>query len=389
MQLHILADYSEEGWPSMDLVANKLNERSQRICEVELHRPRFRRLRLRFLVPARARTFHKAIFNFERIWNRFLSYPSYAKVLKQVAQSSSFYHVADHSYAQLVHQLPVGHTGVYCHDIDAFRSVLAPESERRAWPFRQLVAYQVRGLRLASIVFHSTLEVRKQILEMKLVQEEKLVHAPYGFSDEFSTVVGRDEIDVLKRIAPPLFAGKPSEKFRYLLHVGSCIPRKRIDLALQVYRALLNEFSDLWFVKVGGDWSQDQIALIKSLGIQNKIIHLQGISAGELAVVYRASELVLVPSSAEGFGLPVIEALACGARVLCSAIPVLQEVGGDFVNYAPVGEVSDWTMECSRMIRSADSDSQKLVRANSVRQYSWDRHAEIIVNAYRQHLHLS
>ena len=58
----------------------------------------------------------------------------------------------------------------------------------------------------------------------------------------------------------------------------------------------------------------------------------------------------LLPSEAEGFGLPVVEALACGTRVLASDLPVLREVGGDAVNYAAVGSLPVWRDEAIRLL---------------------------------------
>ncbi len=62
-----------------------------------------------------------------------------------------------------------------------------------------------------------------------------------------------------------------------------------------------------------------------------------------LAAVYRRAALAFQPSDAEGFGLPVAEALACGTPVLASDIPVLREVGGAAASYAPVGDADAWS----------------------------------------------
>ena len=63
----------------------------------------------------------------------------------------------------------------------------------------------------------------------------------------------------------------------------------------------------------------------------------------ELAEVYRRAPVVLIPSGAEGFGLPVIEALACGAAVVASDIPALREAGGPAAAFVPVGDVGAWS----------------------------------------------
>ena len=100
--------------------------------------------------------------------------------------------------------------------------------------------------------------------------------------------------------------------------------------------------------------------------------------------MYRHAALVLLPSDAEGFGLPIVEALACGAAVLASDLPVLREVGGAAAIYRPVGEVASWAeMVC----RSLDEPSFLPGRAERLAQagrYSWIEHANAIGAAYRR-----
>src|SRR5205823_211201 len=95
------------------------------------------------------------------------------------------YHVADHSYAHLARALPAGRTGVYCHDVDAFRSLFDPRERRPAW-FRALARHVLSGLQKAAVVFHSTLCVRAELERHGLVDPARLVHAPYGVAPEFT-----------------------------------------------------------------------------------------------------------------------------------------------------------------------------------------------------------
>ena len=77
---------------------------------------------------------------------------------------------------------------------------------------------------------------------------------------------------------------------------------------------------------------------------------MTGLTRAELAEVYRRAAVVLVPSEAEGFGLPVIEALACGAAVVASDIPALREAGGPAAVYAPVGDVGAWADAVAKVL---------------------------------------
>ena len=85
------------------------------------------------LPPGCRRPAGAAAFNADRLLNRFVHFPRYAR---RAVPRFGLFHVADHTYAQLVHALPAGRTGVYCHDLDAFRCLLDPAADPRPRWFR-------------------------------------------------------------------------------------------------------------------------------------------------------------------------------------------------------------------------------------------------------------
>lgn len=367
-RLALLPDFRAEGWPSMDLCADLLMSHLPGDFVAELVCPRFRRLLTRLPVVGKK----NAAFNADRLLNRFLHFPRYARAH---ARRFNLFHVVDHSYAQLVHSLPCDRTGVYCHDLDAFRSVLEPARDTRSWWFRNLTERILGGLKKAAVVFHSTRGVGDEIRRLGLIDPGKLIHAPYGVASEFSHSPASPP--------PPLpwldaLAGVP-----WVLHVGSCIPRKRIDVLLEVVAEARRDNPDLRLVKVGGEWTEEQGKKIERLGLKNAVVHKTGLSRGELAEVYRRAPVVLVPSEAEGFGLPVIEALACGSAVVASDLPVLREVGGEVVTFRAVADVPAWAeavVEHLNTPRVTEVDASLKWAA----RYTWASHAATIAEAYRR-----
>jgi glycosyltransferase involved in cell wall biosynthesis len=355
-RLAIVPDFLEEGWPSMDLVLEML---LRGVPSAVRMGPPFRRRLTRLPWLGRKRV----AFNADRLLNRHLDLPRY---LRRRAADFDLFHVVDHTYAHAVHALPADRTGVFCHDLDAFRCLLEPDREPRPAWFRALARRTLTGLQKAAIVFHSTSAVREQVERRGLVDPARFVHAPYGVSPEFTA-------------AGPAEGGPP-----YLLHVGTCIPRKRIDVLLDVLASARARRPDLRLVKVGGEWSPEQRGRIERPGLGGAIEHRVNLDRGEIARYYRGAALVLLPSEAEGFGLPVTEALACGAAVVASDLPTLREVGGDAVVYRPVGDVAAWAETVIDLLDHPGRAPSREARLQRAASFTWAAHAATITAAYRR-----
>ncbi|MBK1988957.1 glycosyltransferase [Sphaerospermopsis aphanizomenoides BCCUSP55] len=372
LHLAIIRDYPEENWHSMDLCSQMLlkhlhAEHTPSIQALEVL-PQFKR---RFQQIPRLGKKHFA-YNADRLLNRFWYYPQY---LKTKLTSDDFYHIADHSYAQLALVLPPERTGVYCHDIDAFRSLVEPEKEPRPAWYQAMSGRILRGLQSCAIVFYSTAEVRKQIEHYQLVEPSRLVYAPYGIAAEFginTEIQSNIDQEILQQISTAPF----------LLHVGSCIPRKRIDILLEVFARVRSIHPELRLVKVSGEWTQSQQQQIADLNLSKSIIHLQNLERATIATLYQRASAVLLTSETEGFGLPVIEALACGAIVIASDIPVLREVGGQAVIYCPSANVSAWVETVVQFLSNPTTAPSINLRLSQAQKYSWSNHAQIIAKSY-------
>lgn len=367
-------DPREEGWPSMDLVGEALVEGLEAFpTEVSI-------TRVRPPIPRAVRSVprlggRKAAFNADRLLTRFGLYP--ARLLRERWDHEAF-HVVDHTYAQLVHTLPADRTGVYCHDLDAFRCVLEPHREPRPSWFRLMARTTLKGLERAALVFHSTRQVREELLAHGVVPAERLVWAPYGVSPEYQAVpVPGDASDAV--LAP--LHGRP-----YLLHVGSAIRRKRLDVLFETFAALRARHPDLMLVQQGGDLDAGQRAQVERLGLKDALLQPPRQERPTLAGLYRRASAVLVPSEAEGFGLPVIEALACGVPVVASDLPVLREVGANGCIYCPVGDVTAWADAVDALLTGRGPVPSPETRRARAARFTWSAHARTVLDAYLHHL---
>jgi glycosyltransferase involved in cell wall biosynthesis len=364
MKLRVVCDLREERWFSMDLLADMLIAEAGRLpgVQVERVRPELPALLERAASPRGAAPFERWGYRAGIGIGRYVQYPLH---LLGRRAPNGWYHVADHSYAHLLFELPRRRTGVFCHDIDAFRPLL----EASSLPRRALARTLLLGLQRARVVFHSTLAVRDEILAHKLLPAARLVHAPYGVAAEFQPEPREEDAEL---------AGHPP----FVLHVGSLIPRKNPEFLLRLLIELCHVRPELEVFQVGGTWNADQRAALERAGVLARVHQFPKLGRRELAPYYRAAAAVVLPSLAEGFGLPVIEALACGAPVVVSDIPVLVQVGGEGVLASSPQDLGAFREAVLALIDGRGPRREARLRAAA--PYTWAAHARTIVQTYAE-----
>src|SRR5262249_58342879 len=138
------------------------------------------------------------------------------------------------------------------------------------------------------------------------------------------------------------------------LCAGALEPHKNAALAVQAI-ALSSGGTRLVMC---GTWSSRRLARLRRLagavGVADRIELAGLVSDGHLAALRAAAVAVLVPSLKEGFGLPVIEAMAAGTPVLASDTPALREAGGDAARYLPPGDPAAWAAAIDELAGTPD-----------------------------------
>ena len=374
----IVCDMLEERWPSMDLVADLLSQRlrANHADDITgtLIRPTLRR---RF---SRTGTYAGKGFTADRLLGRLWDYPRQLRA--GVASRFDVFHIVDHSHSHLVHSLPAARTIVTCHDLDTFRSILEPELEPRSAAFRAMARHILTGFRRAARVACDSVATRAEIEKFGLFSPDRLRVVPLGVDEVFSPEPN-DKDDR----AAAAFLGPDSPASPIVLHVGSTIARKRIDDLLGVFARVRSVRPGVRLIRVGGPLTASQRNFAERLGISGAITTLPVISRAVLAAVYRRASIVLQPSSSEGFGLPVLEAMACGTPVVASDLPALREVGGAVCEYGTVGDTAGWASLVLRLLDDRDCDAtgwgnRKLSAAEHAAQFTWAAYARRMVDIY-------
>ncbi len=175
---------------------------------------------------------------------------------------------------------------------------------------------------------------------------------------------------------------------RFWLFLGTLEPRKNLPLLLQAY-ASLGPSERLPLLLGGGlGWGADTVfAAIERYGLGDSVKHIGFLPTADLPFWYNAAEAFIYPSVFEGFGLPVLEAMACGTPALTSAVSSLPEVAGEAGKCLTPTDLEAWTAALAQVAQ--DSDGRAAARAKGLRRaqlFSWARTAELTRASYRKAL---
>lgn len=218
------------------------------------------------------------------------------------------------------------------------------------------------------------------------------IHQIYGVPLERIDVV-RPGVDPRYRpLAPEAMARFRHEHAlpeRFILHVGTLQPRKNIPVLLKALSRVKDP--DLQLVLIGGrGWLTEEIdAEIRALGLHQRV-HLPGyVADGALPGWYNAAEAVIVPSLYEGFGLPVVEALACGTPVIAANSSSLPEAGGEAALYFDPHDPDALASQIERLLQDRPLAEQLAVLGpQRASQFSWTQAGNDQTAAYLRALNL-
>lgn len=252
--------------------------------------------------------------------------------------------------------VPLRPSVVTVHDLSPWMN---PAWHHAAGRVRRRTPWLVR-LRIATMIITPTRAVRSQVMERFGVASSRVVAVPHGASETFRPVPAE-------------------ERAPYFLYAGTLEPRKNLDQLIEAWRVVRrNQPVDLVLV---GRRRADFPAPAPEPGL-----HLAGeVSDADLARLYSGAVAVVYPSHYEGFGLPVLEAMQCGACVLISKDSALGEVAGD------AGLALDGPRAWAEAMRAAAGNPEwlkgrreaSLARA---REFSWARTARLTRDVYEEAL---
>lgn len=217
---------------------------------------------------------------------------------------------------------------------------------------------------------------KKDIVKNYGINPEKIVVTKLGFDNEtFKPVIDRKKIKTL--LDKYMITGS------YIIYIGTIQPRKNLVRLMEAFSKISDLDAKLVIVgktNEGGrkGWMyEDILKTPKQLGIENKVIFTGFVSTSELPTFLSGASVFVLPSLWEGFGIPVLEAMACGVPVITSNLSSLPEVAGKagvFVDPYSVDQIE----HALRLLLTDKKTREKKVKLSieQVKKFSWEKCAK-------------
>jgi len=229
---------------------------------------------------------------------------------------------------------------------------------------------------------------RKEIHKYLDIGLDKIKVIGNGVSEVFHPIEKNDKN--LNRVIKKYGVNSP-----YLFYIGGFETRKNVSLLLGAFSKLVKHYENNLrnrILVIGGETPtvsnpllEDVKGIATSLGIIDKVKFVGKLSDEELAYFYNGADFFIFPSLYEGFGLSVLEAMACGVPVIASQIGPIMEVAQDTVRYFHPDREDELVQSMNRFLTDQVLKEELRVRAlNRARQFSWEKSAKILLEELKK-----
>lgn len=237
---------------------------------------------------------------------------------------------------------------------------------------------KINSIKNAQMVIAVSDSTKKNIIKYLKIPEDRIRVIYLGVDNVFKL---RDKTKIRKILHLP-------KNKKILLHVGSEEPRKNIPSLIKAFYKLQRELPNTLLVRIGLQGvkeSEKTRELIKNLKLSNKFIYLNNLTREELALFYNAADIFVLPSYYEGFGLPVIEAMASGCPVIAGNSSSLPEItNGASLLVDPMN--IDCLYKKMLLVLRNDELRKELIKRGIARsrKFSWKRCAKETYKVYEE-----
>ena len=220
---------------------------------------------------------------------------------------------------------------------------------------------------------------RRDVIRLLGVDPDKVSTTQLGVDASFRVI---DDLQAKKVIVTKY--DLPEE---FILYLGTIEPRKNLPLLMRAYRLLVDSGTRLKLILVGkyGWMYQEVFNLVSELNLEDMVRFTGYIPQDELPLVYNLASLFVYPTIYEGFGIPVLEAMACGVPVISSDIASLPEIVGEAGILVPAGDLGAY-FSAMKLVTDDQDLRGKLIDQGKLRasEFSWERTAQLTQQVYQK-----
>jgi len=254
-----------------------------------------------------------------------------------------------------------GYQIVFVHDFIHERfSNLFPDSEQQIKRKREAI------LKADAIICNSR-TTANDLQNFYSIHEKRIFISELGVDHNF------------KKLSDDLITKKVD--FPFILYLGKRKYYKGFDTLLSAYSSWKKN-ENIKIIVVGTSWSKEEETYIKCNNLESKIILLSNVDDNELCDLYNQAKAFVYPSLYEGFGIPLLEAMACGCPIVASRIPSTVEVAQDIPFYFNPGDVDELINTLHEVAENGRDSSKVKNGLTLVSQYSWENTASKILDVF-------
>ncbi len=234
--------------------------------------------------------------------------------------------------------------------------------------------------RRASAIIAVSEATKRDIVQYYSIDPAK-IHVVYEAAEEHFKPPAQTDIDRVRR--------QYDLPDRFLLHISTIEPRKNLNRLVDALQFLRQEEKDLSLILAGakGWLYNDFFHRIDSEGLNRIVRPLGWVPDEDLPAVIAAASLAVQPSLYEGFGLPILEHMACGQVVAASISGSHPEVGGEAAAYFEATDTTEMASVIGRLLNDKDEYVfRRQLGLDQARKFSWQRAADETIAVYDQFL---
>jgi glycosyltransferase involved in cell wall biosynthesis len=240
-----------------------------------------------------------------------------------------------------------------------------------AWVFRATASLATRRATQIIAISEST---RKDLVHFFGAREDKITVTHLAADEKFRPLESQQRENTIRMYGLPE---------RYILYVGINKPHKNLAFLLQVFRELRTNAKLVLAGKEDPRYAQVRDE-VRRLRLDDRVVFVGDVLDSDLPMIYSCAEVFVFPSLYEGFGLPVLEAMACGTPVICSNTSSLPEIVGDATVTLNPQDRAGWVTALTELLENEELHGE--LRAKGLARaakFSWQKAARETMAVYR------